>query len=136
MRRLLSVLPLVALLACVTPDHTPTWPRGFPHLRGVMNHLPDGRWQFVLELPNADRQRAYRLESTEPLAIQVEVDAPHSRATWIVAAARVDSAEPFYLKLWADGDDFPIQVGFPRGGKDYGPEGTVALVILNAIPRR
>ena len=101
-----------------------------------MNHLPDGRWQFVLEMPNADRQRVYRAESTEALNLTIEPDAPHSRATWIVDAARVQTQEPFYLKLWVDGDDFPVQVHFPRGGKDYGREGVTTLVILSLLPRR
>jgi hypothetical protein len=136
MRRILSILPLVAFLACVTPDHAQTHPRGFPGLQGVMNHLPDGRWQFVLEMPNPDRERTYRVESVESLDLQVELDAPRSRASWIVDAARVQTAVPFYLKLWADGDDFPIQVNFPKEGKGYGVEGTTALVILSAIPRR
>jgi hypothetical protein len=136
MRRILSALPLATLVACLTPDHTPTHPRGFPGLRGVMNHLPDGRWQFVLELPNADRQRVYRIESAEPLDLRIEADAPRSRATWIAEAVRIQAGMPFQLKLWADGDDFPIQVHFPRGGKDYGREGTSTLVILSLLPRR
>jgi hypothetical protein len=100
-----------------------------------MNHLPDGRWQFVLELPNPKKRPMYRVESLEPLDLQLEVDAPNSRATWIVDSARVQTGQSFQMKIWADGDDFPIQVHFPKGGKDYGFEGTAALVILNTIPR-
>jgi hypothetical protein len=137
MRRILSVLSLAGLVACITPDHTTTQPRGFPGLRGVMNHLPDGRWQFVVELPNADRLRSYRLESPgEPLDIEVEVDVPRSRATWFAGADRVQGGRPFQLRLWADGDDFPLQVLFPAGGKDYRREGSSALVILALLPRR
>lgn len=137
MRRILSLLLLIAGLGCITPDHTPTWPRGFQGLRGVMNHLPDGRWQFVLELPNPDRKRVYRVEPLdEPLEIRIEQDTPHSRATWITTAHRVEGGQSFQLKLWADGDDFPIQVGFPQGGRDYRHEGASALVILSLIPRR
>jgi hypothetical protein len=135
MRRILSCLPLIALMACITPAHAPTRPRGFPGLHGVMNHLPDGRWQFVLELPNPDRSRVYTVESFEPLDLRVEQDAPHSRAIWIADANRVASGQSFQLKLWSDGDDFPIQVQFPRGGKDYGPEGTASLIILAAMSR-
>lgn len=130
------MLPLAVLLACVTPSHTPTYPVGYPNLRGVMNHLPDGRWQFVLELPNFDRHRTYQVESGEPLDIKVEADAPRSRATWIVDARRVDKGHPFFLKVWADGDDFPVEVRFPRNGKNYGTEGALSLVILATLPRR
>lgn len=100
-----------------------------------MNHLPDGRWQFVLEMPNPDRKRMYRVESIEPLEVRVEQDAPRSRAVWIADAVRVESGKAFQLKLWLDGDDFPIQVQFPTGGKDYRVEGTSSLIILSAISR-
>jgi len=43
LRRILSLLLLITGLGCITPDHAPTWPRGYQGLRGVMNHLPDGR---------------------------------------------------------------------------------------------
>ena len=136
MRRILSVLSLAGLVACITPDHSNIQPRGFPGLRGVMNHLPDGRWQFVVELPNADRLRTYHLESPgEALEIKLEVDAPRSRATWITGADRVESGRPFQLRLWANGEDFPLRVHFPEGGKDYRREGTSALVILSLLPR-
>jgi hypothetical protein len=101
-----------------------------------MNHLPDGRWQFVLELPNPHRRTVYRVESLEPLDIKVEQDAPWSRAVWIVDAGRVDGIKPFQLKLWADGDDFPIQVGFPKDGRDYRHEATASLIFLSLAPRR
>ena len=138
MRRILSLLlliPMAALVACGPPSHTPTWPRGYAGLRGMMNHLPDGRWQFVLEMPNPDRNRDYRVESREPLEIAVERDAPRSRAVWITSAARVDSGQPFQLKIWADGDDFPIEVGYPAGGRNYQREGVSALILLS-ISRR
>ncbi len=57
----------------------------------MLNHLPDGRWQFVLEMPNADGRRSYRLESAEALELKLEQDTPYSRATWTVAAARVQT---------------------------------------------
>jgi hypothetical protein len=137
MRRILSILLLISGLGCITPDHTPTQPRGFQGLRGLMNHLPDGRWQFVLEMPNPNRTRIYQVEPVdEALEIQIEQDAPRSRATWIATAHRVESGQSFQLKLWADGDDFPIQVGFPPGGRDYRREGASTLVILSLIPRR
>ena len=101
-----------------------------------MNHLPDGRWQFVLELPNADGRRSYQLESAEALDLKLEQDTPRSRATWIVAAARVHTGEPFHLKLWADGDDFPIHVHFPKDGKDTSLVGPTTLVILAGSIRR
>ncbi len=136
MRRILSILSLPLALACVTPDHTPTRPQGFPGLRGTMNHLPDGRWQFVVEIPNPERRRKLQVECLEPVDIQMEPDAPYSRATWLVEAARVEGGRPFLMKLWADGEDFPIQVQFPRGGKDYGTEGALTLVALTIINRR
>jgi hypothetical protein len=136
MRRLLVPLPLVALMACAVPSHTPTYTRGYPDLKGVMNHLPDGRWQFVMELPNPETRHTYRLESTEPLEIRMDLAEPKSWATWTVDAARVADGKPFQMKLWADGDDFPLQVNYPKGGRDYGREGVGALLYLSFLPRR
>ncbi|BDU70115.1 hypothetical protein GETHOR_22160 [Geothrix oryzae] len=131
----LSVAPLAALVACVTPAHTPTYPRGYPGLKGVMNHLPDGRWQFVLELPNPDRRRTYRLETEERLEVRLDLDSPKSWATWTVDAARVENGKSFQMKLWVDGDDFPLNVAYPKGGRDYGREGASALIYLSILPR-
>lgn len=136
-RRILAALPLVALMACAVPSHTPTYPpRGYPGLKGAMNHLPDGRWQFVVELPNPEKRHTYRLESTEALDIRMDLAEPKSWATWIVDAARVQEGKPFQMKLWADGDDFPLQIQYPAGGRDYGREGVSTLVILSLLPRR
>ena len=135
MRRLLAPLPLVALMACAVPSHTPTYTRGYPDLKGVMNHLPDGRWQFVMELPNPEKRHTFRLESTEALDIRMDLAEPKSWATWTVDAARVADGKPFQMKLWADGDDFPILVQYPKGGRDYGREGVGALIYLSILPR-
>lgn len=136
MRRLLAPLPLVALMACVVPSHTPTYTRGYPGLKGVMNHLPDGRWQFVMELPNPEKRHMFQLESAEALDIRMDLAAPKSWATWTVNAARVEDGKPFQLKLWADGDDYPLLVQYPKGGRDYGREGVSALITLSILPRR
>lgn len=135
MRRRLAPLPLVALMACAVPSHTPTYTRGYPGLKGVMNHLPDGRWQFVMELPNPGKQHRFQLESTEALDIRMDLAEPRSWATWTVGAARVEDGKPFQMKLWADGDDYPLLVHYPKGGRDYGREGVSALIYLSILPR-
>ncbi|WP_306591391.1 hypothetical protein [Geothrix sp. 21YS21S-4] len=136
MRPFLWLAPLAVLSACVTPSSTPLHPQGVPGLRGVMNHLPDGRWQVVLELPNPHRDRVYRVVSREPLDIRVEEDAPHSRATWIVESGRVAEGRPFDLTVEMGRETFPVQVAFLKNGKPSARDETLRVLVQTAVAFR
>ena len=143
MKRALAALPLLALLACQSPEPEPATPGSAAPLPGIPTedrHLPvgfpggpkeppkpalrlpglyalargaHGEWTMELHLAEPGSARAWTVKSKEGFDVAVSLERGAPVARWTVPTSRFATGDPFDLILESQGLEAPVRVVIP-----------------------